>query len=127
MFFSIGTNDLTQYILAVDRGNEEISSLYNSFHPAVLRAINKVIKEAHKENIEVGMCGEFASDHMSTEILLGFRLDEFSISPSEIPVIKDKIRSLEYSKAIIKSKKILECSTIKEVMDEITKGEKGKA
>ncbi len=126
-FFSIGTNDLTQYILAVDRGNEEISSLYNSFHPAVLRAINKVIKEAHKENIEVGMCGEFASDPMSTEILLGFGLDEFSISPSEMPVIKDKIRNLEYSKAIIKSQKILECSTIKEVMDEITKGEKGKA
>ena len=95
-FFSIGTNDLTQYMLAVDRGNEKISSLYNSMHPAVLRAIKRIIDAGHAAGIPVGMCGEFASDTKAAKLLLGMGLDEFSISASEIPEIKNIIRNSNY-------------------------------
>lgn len=82
-FFSIGTNDLTQYLLAVDRGNKKISNLYNSFHPAVLKAVNMIIQAGHKEKIKVGMCGEFASNPLAIKVLLGMELDEFSMSPQK--------------------------------------------
>ncbi len=116
-FFSIGTNDLTQYVLAVDRGNEAISSLYNSFHPAVLRAVAQVIKAGHQAGIEVGMCGEFAGNPKATEILLGLGLDEFSMAASETPVIKDIVRNLDYKKAVQKAERVLNCFTVKEVTD----------
>ena len=80
-FFSIGTNDLIQYTTAVDRMNQKISYLYNQFNPAVLRLIKMVIDNAHKEGKWVGMCGEAAGDQMMIPILLGFGLDEFSMSP----------------------------------------------
>ncbi|MDI9490432.1 MAG: phosphoenolpyruvate--protein phosphotransferase [Clostridiaceae bacterium] len=116
-FFSIGTNDLTQYVLAVDRGNKRIEHLYDSFHPAVLRAINQVIKAANAEGIEVGMCGEFASDQNITEVLLGFGLDEYSMAASETPIIKEKIRNLNFVKAQELAEKVLASGTIKEVYD----------
>jgi len=116
-FFSIGTNDLTQYVLAVDRGNHKIEHLYDSFHPAVLRAINQVIKAANKAGIEVGMCGEFASDQNITEILLGFGMDEFSMAAGETPIIKEKIRNLNYEEAKAKADKVLECATLEEVYE----------
>ncbi len=81
-FFSIGTNDLTQYLLAVDRGNKKIADKYSYFHPAVLSAIKHIIDAAHKENIKAGMCGEMAGDVKAAEILLGYGLDEFSMSAS---------------------------------------------
>lgn len=87
-FFSIGTNDLTQYITAVDRGNEKVAHLYNSKNPAVLRAIKQVIEAGHAEGIKVGMCGEFASDETATSLLLEYGLDEFSMSASCINRIK---------------------------------------
>ena len=98
-FFSIGTNDLTQYILAVDRGNDKIANLYDNYHPAVLIAINQVINAGNKYNKPVGMCGEFASDKNATELLLGMGLDKFSMSPSEIPSIKHSLRNLNYTEA----------------------------
>lgn len=105
-FFSIGTNDLTQYLLAVDRGNKKISEMYNSFHPAVLRAIAHIIHAGHRSNITVGMCGEFASDERATELLLGMGLDEFSMSSGEASKIKYGIRNMSYADACEKVKNI---------------------
>ena len=83
-FFSIGTNDLIQYTLAVDRGNQDISYLYNQFHPAVLKLIRMTIENGHKEGIWVGMCGEAAGDEKLIPLLLGMGLDEFSMSSSSM-------------------------------------------
>jgi phosphotransferase system enzyme I (PtsI) len=98
-FFSIGTNDLTQYILAVDRGNKKVSSYYNSFHPAVIESIRRVIEAGHANEIKVGMCGEFASDEWAVKLLLGMGLDEFSMSVASIPFIKERIRNCSYQDA----------------------------
>jgi phosphoenolpyruvate-protein phosphotransferase (PTS system enzyme I) len=98
-FFSIGTNDLTQYMLATDRGNKKLVDLYNPYNPAVLRAIARVIEAGHKAGIEVGMCGEFASRPKAVTLLLGLGLDEFSMSASDIPMIKDAICKSDYKKA----------------------------
>lgn len=117
-FFSIGTNDLTQYILAVDRGNDKISSMYDSFNPAVLHAIQKVIDAGHKENIIVGMCGEFASDERACKMLLGMGLDEFSVAFTQVPAIKSLIRSSSYEESKKIAEKIRNANTKKEI-DEI--------
>ena len=90
-FFSIGTNDLSQYTLAVDRGNEFISELYSNYNPAVLRAIKHVIDTSHKAGKWTGMCGQFASDTFATELLLGLGLDEFSSASAKVAEIKDII------------------------------------
>ena len=105
-FFSIGTNDLTQYLLAVDRGNKKISEMYNSYHPAVLRALAHIIYAGHRSKITVGMCGEFASDERATELLLGMGLDEFSMSSGEASKIKYSIRNMMYADAREKAKNI---------------------
>ena len=93
-FFSIGTNDLTQYILAADRGNQKLTKLYSPFHPAVLRAVAKVIEAGHREGKEVGMCGEFAGDERAVPILVGMGLDEFSMVSNEIASVRYQIRGL---------------------------------
>ncbi len=115
-FFSIGTNDLTQYILAVDRGNLRIANLYNSFHPAVLRAIKYVIEAAHKYGKVVGMCGEFASDDKALPILIGLGLDEFSMASSSIAKVKYRIKQMEYSKLQEYANEVCKKSTIQEVL-----------
>jgi len=98
-FFSIGTNDLTQYITAVDRGNKKAAYLYNTKNPAVIRAIKQVIEAGHAEGILVGMCGEFASNESVTDLLLGMGLDEFSMSASYINRIKFIINNSNYETA----------------------------
>jgi phosphotransferase system enzyme I (PtsI) len=98
-FFSIGTNDLCQYTLAVDRGNEKIKDLYTPHHPAVLRLIRYIIEQADKHNISVSMCGELASDPQSTLLLAGMGLKEFSMSAASIPAIKNIFINNSYAKA----------------------------
>ncbi len=118
-FFSIGTNDLTQYFLAVDRGNELVASLYDSFNPAVLEAIQKVIDAGHDRNISVSMCGEFAGDRRATELLLGMGLDAFSMSASSVLQVKKKIRNSNYEKAQKYRDEILALNTPGEVLENL--------
>ena len=114
-FFSIGTNDLIQYALAVDRVNEKIAYLYEPAHPAVLRLIKMVVDNAHREKIWVGMCGEMAGDVAFTLILLGLGLDEFSAPPIVIPEIKRIIRAVRYKEVKKIAEKALKLSTGEEV------------
>jgi phosphotransferase system enzyme I (PtsI) len=93
-FFSIGTNDLIQYTLAVDRGNELVSTLYSAADPAVLRLIRTVIQDAHKTQIDVAVCGEVASDPEYVMLLLGMGIRTISITPPMIPEVKQIIRSV---------------------------------
>lgn len=98
-FFSIGTNDLIQYAIAIDRGNEKVASLYQPAHPAILRLIKYVLDEGKKHNKPVAMCGEMAGDKLFTILLLGLGLKIFSIVPVMIPEIKKIIRSVTYAEA----------------------------
>lgn len=114
-FFSIGTNDLIQYSLAVDRVNEKIAYLYEPAHPAVLLLIKNIIEAGHKAGIWVGMCGEMAGDIFMTLILLGFGLDEFSTSPIAIPELKKIIRSVTMDQAKDIAQQAITLSTGKEI------------
>ena len=114
-FFSIGTNDLTQYLLAVDRGNKKIAPLYDSFHPAVIRSIRSVIEAGHRHGISVGMCGEFAGNADAVPLLLGFGLDEFSMSPSRIPEIRYLIRRSSRSEAKTLAQRACDCISAEEI------------
>lgn len=114
-FFSIGTNDLIQYSIAVDRVNEKVAYLYEPAHPAVLRLIKNVIDSGHKEKIKVGMCGEMAGEPNFALILLGLGLDEFSMPPQVIPELKYLIRSISYAQAQEIAREALKLSTGREV------------
>lgn len=114
-FFSIGTNDLTQYTLAVDRGNELISHLYNPMSPSVLNLISQVIEASHAEGKWTGMCGELAGDEKAAVLLLGMGLDEFSMSAISIPRIKKLIRNINYADAKELAQKALTCPTSAEI------------
>lgn len=116
-FFSIGTNDLTQYVLAVDRGNQRIAQMYNSFHPAVLRSIKKVIDAGHKYGKMVGMCGEFASDEKAMPILLGMGLDEFSMAANDIAGIRYKVRNQSYEQAQKLANEVCQKATYDEIKE----------
>lgn len=98
-FLSIGSNDLTQYTLAVDRGNERVAGLYDHFHPAVLELMRQTIAAAHKQGIWVGLCGEFAADPLGVLVLLGLGIDELSVAPGLIPETKKVIRSIDVGSA----------------------------
>jgi len=114
-FFSIGTNDLIQYSIAVDRSNEKVAYLYEPAHPGVLRLIKNIIDIGHKSNLSVGMCGEMAGDPIFTLILLGMGLDEFSMPSLMIPEIKHIIRSVSMPEAVSISQEALSFSTTKDV------------
>jgi phosphotransferase system enzyme I (PtsI) len=96
-FFSIGTNDLIQYALAVDRGNEKVSYLAQPLHPSILRFLKNIIDAAHKRHIKAAMCGEMAGNPGMTVLLLGLGLDEFSMAASSIPLVKRIIREVDIS------------------------------
>jgi len=98
-FFSIGTNDLTQFTLAVDRGNERVSDRFQPLHPAVLRMVRQTIEAGHNGGIEVAMCGELAANPTATMLLVGMGLDELSVSPIALPEIKKLIHSLTFEEA----------------------------
>lgn len=116
-FFSIGTNDLCQYTLAVDRMNESIGSLYQPLHPGVLRLIKHVIDASHEQGKFTGMCGELASDPVATMILLGLGLDEFSMTASSIPLIKKILRSVSKVECEEVANKVLTMDTAEEITD----------
>ena len=120
-FFSIRTNDLIQYTCAVDRMNQKISHLYNQFNPAVLRLIKMVIDNAHKEGKWVGMCGESAGDQRMIPILLGFGLDEFSMSPISILPARKLITSLSYADMQKFADEVLAMGTAKEIKEYVDK------
>ncbi|MDB4921757.1 phosphoenolpyruvate--protein phosphotransferase [Mucilaginibacter sp.] len=116
-FFSIGTNDLCQYTLAVDRMNEKISHLYDPFNPGVLRLISFVIEQGQKHNIHVGMCGEMASDPLATLLLLGMGLREFSMSAAAIPEIKSIIVNSSKLKAKQVYKNVIEMDSSEDILE----------
>lgn len=114
-FFSIGTNDLTQYVLAADRTCDDVAYLFDGLDPAVLRLVKNVIDSGHREGIQVAMCGELAADPVAAPILLGLGLDEFSIYPAGIPVIKKVLRALSFAEARQLASDMLDRPTAKEI------------
>ena len=115
-FFSIGTNDLCQYTLAVDRMNEKVKELYDPFDPGMLRLIRFTIEQGLKKNIPVAMCGELASEPLATLLLLGMGLTEFSMSASSIPFIKNIINNNSLSKAKEIAKKVMEMDNSQDII-----------
>lgn len=116
-FFSIGTNDLTQYTMAVDRGNPDVAYLYSAYNPAVIRSIKHIIDCAKAENIPVGMCGETASDSLMIPILLSFGLDEFSVSPTSILATRKEISKWTKEKADNITQLVMQQTTEKDILE----------
>lgn len=115
-FFSIGTNDLTQYTIAVDRTNERVANLASPFNPAVITLIERTISAAHKEGKWVGLCGEMAGDPLATPLLLGLGLDEFSMASKSVPEIKEKIRNLSVQECQAIAQHVLSLGTTRDVL-----------
>jgi len=114
-FFSIGTNDLTQYTLAVDRGNELVSTLYSAADPAVLRLIRMVIQDAYKAQIDVSVCGETASEPEYVMLLLGMGMRTLSLSAPMIPEIKQVIRSVTIEDCNVLARKVLAMNSERQI------------
>lgn len=115
-FFSIGTNDLTGYTMAVDRGNAKVAYLYSTYNPAVLRAIKRIIECGKKEGIMVGMCGEAAADSRLIPLLLAFGLDEFSVSATSVLKTRKTISDCDVEECKALAKKVMQCVTEEEVL-----------
>lgn len=116
-FFSIGTNDLTQFTLAVDRNNLQVKDRYQPLHPALIRMIKMTVDAGHKAGIEVGVCGEIAANPLATLLLVGLHLDELSVSPVALPQIKQIIRSISFSEAVDFTDEALTLSTPEELLE----------
>ena len=114
-FFSIGTNDLIQYLLAIDRGNDHIAHLYEPTHPAVLRMIKRVVDDGHKRRLPVAVCGEMAGDPVFMPLLLGLGVDELSMSPPSLPAVKYFVRAMKMSDARKLAAEALEMDDPKEI------------
>jgi len=114
-FCSIGTNDLTQYTLAVDRGNERVASLYDPFHPAVLRLIERTVKSAKKLDKGVSLCGELGGDPLAVPFLVGIGLTQLSMTPSRIPALKQRIRNWEHQASESFAEQCVALPTVAEV------------
>ena len=123
-FFSIGTNDLIQYALAIDRINEHVAYMYEPFHPAIIRMIGQVVRAARDAGIEVALCGEMAGDPLCVSILLGIGIDRFSMNARAIPLIKKMVRAIPMKQAKADLKKIMALNTAKEVRAYILEGTK---
>jgi len=121
-FFSIGTNDLIQYALAIDRINEHVAYMYEPFHPAILRMIRQVVSAARDAGIEVALCGEMAGDPLCVSILLGIGIDRLSMNARAIPLIKKMVRAIPLEQAKADLKKIMALNTAKEVRAYILEG-----
>lgn len=115
-FLSIGTNDLIQFTLAVDRLDESVAYLYESTHPAVLRLINMTVEAAHAAHIPVTLCGEMAGDPRCAVLLLGLGLDELSVVPSCLPLIRRTVRGIDHKRAVSVAQTVLECGQSVEVV-----------
>jgi phosphoenolpyruvate-protein kinase (PTS system EI component) len=120
-FFSIGTNDLTQYTLAAERGNPALHHLADGLHPAVLRLIGEVVEASHQAGKWTGICGELGGDPEATPILVGLGVDELSLNPAGIPRIKSLLRELTMEEARILAEKALRCQTSAEVRELVRK------
>lgn len=116
-FFSIGTNDLTQFTLAVDRGNERVRTRYSPLHPAMIRMIKMTVNAGHSAGIEVAMCGELAANPLATMLLIGLGLDELSVSPVAVPEVKKIIRAMKYSEAVNFTRRAMEFNTAPELTE----------
>jgi len=120
-FFSIGTNDLTQYTMAAERTNEKVAHLGDACHPAVLRQIRSVVQAAHNEGIWVGLCGELAGDPDAIPVLLGLGLDEFSMALSSIPRAKTILRRWSKTEAVNLSEDVLDYDSAEDVRQHVRK------
>jgi phosphotransferase system enzyme I (PtsI) len=116
-FLSIGTNDLIQYMLAIDRGNSLVTAMYQELNPAIIRTIKSIIDAGHKHGKWVGMCGEMAGNPVATMLLVGLGLDEFSVAPAILPEIKKIIRSIKYKEARKVADRVLTLPTEREIKD----------
>ena len=114
-FVSIGTNDLIQYTLAVDRDNLKVASMYEPLHPAVLQSIKMIVDAAHDAGRRVGMCGEMAGNPLCTLLLVGMGLDELSMGAPSVPVVKQIVRQARYDDAVRIAGEVLRCDTVEEV------------
>ena len=123
-FFSIGTNDLTQYVLAVDRLNEKVSHLYQPFHPAVRRLIQGVAHAAGRKGKWVGVCGEMAAEPLAVPLLVGMGVNELSVSPGSIPLVKNLVRGMNKTESAVLAQKMLKLKSANEVLEQL-KGFRG--
>ena len=120
-FFSIGTNDLSQYTVAADRTNARVSSLADAFHPAVLRLIRQVVEAAHASGIWTGVCGEMAGDPLAAPILVGLGVDELSMNPRSIPDVKQAISTFTVQEAQAIAEEVLSLDSPEAVRESVAK------
>ena len=120
-FFSIGTNDLTQYTLAMDRMHPQLAGKSDGLHPAILRLIDATVKAAHDAGKWVGVCGELGADPQAVPILVGLGVDELSVTVPAVPTVKAQVRALDYSETQTLARRALACATASDVRQLVEK------